>query len=88
MANKAEFEQRHMMKEPPSREELKRFAKILGGVEQLVGPRSRSKFDFSNEEAVLTELLDKPNMLRRPILWDGKNLLVGFNEKEYTEFFS
>lgn len=77
------------MKEPPRREELKALA-ALGGMSTsgLLNPRSRvlkgSGVDpekvTPDEAAALIE--QNPRVLYRPLLTDGRGLVLGFHPEE------
>lgn len=92
-----EIEERHIVEETPSKEELKlwidksglefkKFFNTSGLVYKELGLKDKVK-NMSLEEAL--ELLSSNGMLiKRPILVTEKSVTVGFNEKTYEEIIS
>ena len=91
-----EFQDRHIVEENPTREELenwykrsglplKRFFNTSGNLYKEMKLKDRLP-EMSEEEQI--ELLSTDGMLvKRPILVDGDAVLVGFKEKEWEERF-
>ena len=83
----ASLEERHIWNEPPSRAELVELASRLpGGATDLLSRRSTRYrelgLDPSREpagEALLDLLAREPKLLRRPIISDGHQVVVGFD---------
>lgn len=87
------FQDRHIVEENPTEEELakwigmsglpaKRFFNTSGMKYRELGLKDRLP-DMSEEEQI--RLLAGDGMLvKRPLLIDGKRVLVGFKEKEWT----
>lgn len=66
--------------------ELKKFFNTSGVKYKELGLKDRLKTATEEE---LYEILGSDGMLvKRPILTDGKGVLVGFKEKEWEEFFT
>lgn len=85
--NEVEFEERHLFKETPSIEELKEIITLsTEGIEEILARRSSSfkKLNVDIEDLSLTEMLElmhnEPKLLRRPIMTNGKKLIVGYNK--------
>ena len=91
-AHNIEYEIRPIKEDNPTLEELKRwyaesglplkkFFNTSGGAYRQLDLKNRLR-DMSEEEQL--RLLAKDGMLvRRPILVDGKKVIIGFDEKEY-----
>ncbi len=85
--NGIKYEERHLFKNPPTVEELREMIKMTtNGLDEILSTRS-NKFkdlDVDINEMRLNELLallsEEPRLLRRPILTDGENLIVGYNQ--------
>ncbi|TLS36339.1 Spx/MgsR family RNA polymerase-binding regulatory protein [Pseudalkalibacillus caeni] len=85
--NNVDFEERHLFKETPTVEELKEILKITTeGVEEILAKRSRSfkNLNLDVENLTVNELLalmnKEPKLLRRPLITNGKKLIVGFDK--------
>lgn len=81
------FEERHLFRETPTYEELLRLlAMTTEGIDELLAKRSQEykslNIDVNNMplSQVVKLLIEQPRLLRRPILTDGKKLVVGYNE--------
>ena len=79
---------RDMLAEPPSRQLLGDVAKVIpGGVREMVTVRTDSP-DFQkhlagislSDEQLLDLLAKVPNLLRKPLLVDGKRALQGVDD--------
>ncbi len=65
------------------------------GAEQLVNKRSstwrklsaQQKAQVDNSSAY-TLILDNPTLIKRPVLQQGKNIHIGFSEKQYAAVFA
>jgi regulatory protein spx len=82
-----DFEERHLFRETPSYEELlSLLALTTEGIDELLAKRSQEykDLDIDVESMSLSEvvklLIEHPRLLRRPILTDGKKLVVGYND--------
>ena len=87
-----EFEERHIVENNPTAEELKKWIEMSGYPVKKFFNTSGMKYrelglkdklpEMSDEEKI--ELLATDGMLvKRPILIDGDRVLVGFREKEW-----
>lgn len=81
------FEERHLFRETPTYEELLGLlAMTTEGIDELLAKRSQEykslNIDVNNMplSQVVKLLIEQPRLLRRPILTDGKKLVVGYNE--------
>ncbi|HOC06195.1 MAG TPA: ArsC/Spx/MgsR family protein [Bacillota bacterium] len=88
-----QFKERHIYKQPPSKEELEKMAAVLGHPKAMVAVRGKffkeSGLDLEADspEKILCALAAQPRLLKRPLLYNEKGALAGFSENEYKEFF-
>lgn len=82
-----DFEEHHLFKEPLTVEELKNLVRMTqNGVDDILATRSQKfkqmKVDY--RDLKLSEMLEMihndPRLLRRPILTDGENLIIGYDK--------
>jgi len=93
--NGFEFEYRDIIKNPLQADELKELAQ-LGGftVKELLNPGSKGfrdlKLDMNNisDPDAVRLIGEKPKIMRRPLLSDGKKLVLGFKAGQYDEFLN
>ncbi|WP_226583006.1 Spx/MgsR family RNA polymerase-binding regulatory protein [Halobacillus litoralis] len=100
-----DFNEQHLFRETPTADELRRILSLTtSGIDEILAKRSKEykTLDIDVEDLSLSEFLDlvieKPKLLRRPILTNGKKLVVGYdvdglrgitdNRMEYTEKIS
>lgn len=92
--NNIEFEEIDMVKTLPTKEELKELYKISGYEIKKFFNTSGVKYREmglkdvvkSESDEKLLEILSSDGMLiKRPLLFDGKNVILGFKENEYSE---
>lgn len=77
-----------------SEEKLKEWSKVLGW-QKLLNKRSTTWRSLSKQEqdAVVDELsainllLQNSSLIKRPVIESGKNLLIGFDEKQLSNTF-
>jgi Spx/MgsR family transcriptional regulator len=86
LSNSIQFNERHLFKDTPTRKELLEILSLTtDGLDELLATRGETykKLDIELEDLPLSEVLnlmvDEPKLLKRPILTDGKKLIVGFN---------
>ncbi|WP_210365919.1 Spx/MgsR family RNA polymerase-binding regulatory protein [Bacillus sp. REN3] len=86
VSNSVKFKERHLFKDTPSKNEILQILSLTSeGLDELLATRGEAykNLDIDVEDLPLSEviklLIDKPKLLRRPILTDGKKLIVGFN---------
>ncbi|MGD6815482.1 Spx/MgsR family RNA polymerase-binding regulatory protein [Metabacillus sp. 84] len=91
-ANEVDFEERHMFRETPNAEELKKILELTTeGIDEILATRSQTFKDLNldiedmNLSTLLKLLTDEPKLLRRPILTDGKKLVVGYNPQALSK---
>lgn len=87
--NQVPFEERHLFRNPPTKEELLEMIKLTSsGTDELLSKRSQTfkQLDINIDDLKLSELLDllheEPKLLRRPLLLNGAQLIIGFNREE------
>ena len=84
-----------MLSEPPSRQLLGELAKVIpGGVKEMVTIRTDSPEYQKNiagktlsDEQLLDLLAKVPNLLRKPLLVDGKRALQGVDDPAKLKAF-
>ncbi|KOO43933.1 Spx/MgsR family RNA polymerase-binding regulatory protein [Priestia koreensis] len=83
----AKVEERHLFRETPTYEEMMHLLSLTTeGIDELLAKRSQEykSLDVDVEAMSLSEvvqlMIEQPRLLRRPILTDGKKLVVGYNE--------
>jgi arsenate reductase-like glutaredoxin family protein len=90
-----DVEVRDILSEPPSRQLLGELAKVIpGGVREMVTVRTDSP-DYQkhvagkslNDEQLLDLLGKVPNLLRKPLLVDGKRALQGVDDPTRLKAF-
>ncbi len=87
------YNERNLYSQPLSVKEIKEILqKTVGGTEEIISTRSK-KFKNLNIDVnniplnTLCELIkENPDLLRRPIIFDEKNLHAGYNEEEMGQF--
>lgn len=92
--NNIDFEEIEIVKNPPTKEELetmyktgryeiKKFFNTSGVKYRELGLKDIVKNESDDK---LLEILSSDGMLiKRPLLFDGKNVLIGFKEEEWKE---
>jgi Spx/MgsR family transcriptional regulator len=95
------FNEQHLFRETPTADELRRILSLTTlGIDEILAKRSKEykTLDVEVEDLSLSEFLDlvieKPKLLKRPILTNGENLVIGYDvdglrgmvdkRKEYT----
>lgn len=87
--NNLEFENIEIVKNPPTKEELKNMYKVSGYELKKFFNTSGVRYrELGLKEVVKTESDDKlleilasdGMLIKRPIVYDGKNVLIGFKE--------
>ncbi|MDR6225917.1 arsenate reductase family protein [Desmospora profundinema] len=88
------YEARHMVNEPPTREELTRLVEQSGLPLQKFFNTSGKKYRELNLKEKLKEMDDREKLellasdgmlIKRPIVTDGTNVTVGFNEQTFDK---
>ncbi|RHB51854.1 Spx/MgsR family RNA polymerase-binding regulatory protein [Exiguobacterium sp. AM39-5BH] len=82
-----EVSERHIFRNAPTVDELKTLLALSeNGVDSLLATRSQAfkQLDIDVEDLKLSELLklmsDNPKLLKRPILTDGNEVIVGYDK--------
>lgn len=89
--NQLAYEFHDFKKEPPSSKDVERWQKAFGW-EPLVNRRGTTwrKVDKDRQETILDAasagslMLEMPSLIKRPILENGSQFLLGFNADEYN----
>lgn len=90
--NNLDFEEIDMVKNPPKKEEmkniydisnleLKKFFNTSGIKYRELGLKDVVKVE--TEDKLLEILVSDGMLIKRPLLFDGKNVILGFKEEEY-----
>ena len=87
-----EYEYRDILKQPLDKDELDKLAATGGiAVKDMLNPKSTG---FKNLGLELEKIGDSeaagligehPKIMRRPLLTDGKTLVIGFDEDKYAK---
>ena len=87
------YSERNLYSQPLTVKEIKDILqKTEGGTDEIISTRSKKfknlKIDVNNTALnTLCELIqENPDLLRRPIIFDDKNLHAGYNEEEMGQF--
>src|SRR2546430_17320816 len=75
---KLAVEERNLIKQPLSSDELRALAKKAGGAEQLVAPKRRAEAEGLSGEKLIAWLAGDGGRVRRPIVEVGGKLTLGF----------
>ncbi len=93
--NGISYEERHLFRNPPSADELMDIMKkTTSGADEILSRRSQTfkNLDVDINDMTVSELLDMlsedPRLLKRPILTDGENVIIGFNSSAMKNFLS
>lgn len=98
-ANVPGHKERHIYREPPTLDELRRMARLLPrGAEALLARRSRRfrELGFADDpgrlprddEGLLRLLAEEPRLLRRPIVTDGRRAVAGWDRAAFEAAFA
>ncbi|OEF99284.1 hypothetical protein BHF71_09175 [Vulcanibacillus modesticaldus] len=89
------YEERHLYKNPPTVDELMEIIKkSSNGLEEILSTRSRmyKNLEVDIENLKVSELLEmlskEPRLLKRPILTDGNNIVIGYNKPALEQYFA
>jgi regulatory protein spx len=92
--NHIHFEERHLFRQSPTSEEIYLLLTLTtDGLDELLATRSQSYKDLNVnvDDLPLSEVVElianNPKLLRRPIMTDGKQLIVGY-QPEYLKSFN
>lgn len=91
--NNIPFNERDIIANPLDRDELKQILRLTeNGFEDIVSTRSKAfkalHIDLSDLgfNQLLDLLVEKPQLLKRPIIYDGRRLQIGYNEEDIRAF--
>ncbi|HJV45664.1 MAG TPA: Spx/MgsR family RNA polymerase-binding regulatory protein [Bacillota bacterium] len=94
-ANKIPYEERHLFREPPTKEELLAIIKKThNGIDDILSTRSRTfkELTIDIENLTVSEILqmlsEEPRLLRRPILIDEDRLIIGYDRNAMEELLA
>jgi len=88
------YEERHLFKNPPSVNELLEMIKKTEGLDDILSTRSQifKSLDVDIDNLKVSEMLEllsnEPRLLKRPIITDGENLVVGYNKPALEQIFA
>ncbi|MBA2173606.1 Spx/MgsR family RNA polymerase-binding regulatory protein [Halobacillus locisalis] len=81
-----EFNEQHLFRETPSVDELRQILSLTTlGIDEILAKRSKEykELDIDVDDLTINEFLDlvieKPKLLRRPILTNGEKIVVGYD---------
>ncbi|MCD5323557.1 MULTISPECIES: Spx/MgsR family RNA polymerase-binding regulatory protein [Pontibacillus] len=81
------FSERHIFRETPTYEELLQILSLTTeGIDEILATRGKTykslnvDVDDLSVSEFISLVMKEPKLLRRPILTDGKKLVVGYNE--------
>lgn len=93
--NGVSYEERHLFRNPPSVDELKDIVKMThNGMDDILSTRSKTfkELDVDIDDMKFSELLEilseEPRLLRRPILFDGEKLIIGYDREALTNLLA
>ncbi|MFC6039891.1 Spx/MgsR family RNA polymerase-binding regulatory protein [Paenisporosarcina macmurdoensis] len=91
--NQILFEERHLFRQTPTVEELTFLLSLTTeGLDEILATRSQSFKELNLEiddlplSKVVELIVENPKLLRRPILTDGKQLVVGYQPEHLGTF--
>ncbi|NLW92750.1 MAG: hypothetical protein GXY34_14275 [Syntrophomonadaceae bacterium] len=92
---KVSFNYHDLLKEPLDLLELRRLAAQNGStIKELVNPKSQAykklqpDLTTMDEQAVFELVAANPRIMVRPMLSDGKKMVMGFKEDQYKRFLN
>ncbi|MGE6488436.1 Spx/MgsR family RNA polymerase-binding regulatory protein [Paenisporosarcina sp. NPDC076898] len=93
ISNQVQFEERHLFRQTPSVEELTFLLSLTTeGLDEILATRSQSFKELNLDindlplSKVVELIVENPKLLRRPILTDGKQLVVGYQPEHLGTF--
>ena len=88
---RVEFTTRDLFKEPLGQDEIRRLARLVpGGARGLLSGRSPQLKALGldrrepSDDELIALMAREPRLLRRPLLHDGRRLIVGFDQDAYA----
>ncbi|MFY0757590.1 Spx/MgsR family RNA polymerase-binding regulatory protein [Metabacillus dongyingensis] len=87
-----DFSEKHLFRETPSYTELQKILQLTtDGMDEILATRSQTYKDLNLNiddlplSDVIKLIIEEPKLLRRPIITDGKKLVVGYNPQSLTK---
>ena len=96
-ANSINYEDRHIVEETPTKEELEKWIKLSGKEIKRFFNTSGLKYKELNLKEKLLNMSDKEKiqllssdgmLIKRPLLISKDAVLIGFKEREWKEYFN
>ncbi|MEK3807971.1 MULTISPECIES: Spx/MgsR family RNA polymerase-binding regulatory protein [Metabacillus] len=91
-AHNVDFNEKHLFRETPTYSELQKILQLTtDGMDEILATRSQTykELNLDIDELPLSDviklIIDEPKLLRRPIITDGKKLVVGYNPQALTK---
>lgn len=91
-AHNIDFSEKHLFRETPSYTELQKILQLTtDGMDEILATRSQTYKDLNLNiddlplSDVINLIIEEPKLLRRPIITDGKKLVVGYNPQSLTK---
>ncbi|PLR68119.1 Spx/MgsR family RNA polymerase-binding regulatory protein [Bacillus sp. UMB0893] len=91
-AHNIHFREKHLFRETPTYEELQKILHLTtDGMDEILTTRGQTYKDLNLNidelplSQVLKLIIEEPKLLRRPIITDGKKLVVGYNPQAFTK---
>ncbi|OIU71017.1 Spx/MgsR family RNA polymerase-binding regulatory protein [Rossellomorea aquimaris] len=92
-ANSIDFDERHLFRDTPTRDELVHLLSLTTeGLDEILATRSQTFKQLGTDvndlplSKVIDLIIQEPKLLRRPLLTDGKKLVVGYNPDGLKSF--
>ncbi|USK32602.1 Spx/MgsR family RNA polymerase-binding regulatory protein [Bacillus sp. F19] len=89
-AHNINFSEKHLFRETPSCTELQKILELTtDGMDEILATRSQTYKDLNLkiDDLPLSDviIIEETKLLRRPIITDGKKLVVGYNPQSLTK---
>jgi Spx/MgsR family transcriptional regulator len=91
-AHNIDFSEKHLFRETPSYTELQKILQLTtDGMDEILATRSQTYKDLNLNiddlplSDVIKLIIEEPKLLRRPIITDGKKLVIGYNPQSLTK---
>jgi regulatory protein spx len=92
-ANSIAFDERHLFRDTPTHDELVHLLSLTTeGLDEILATRSQTFKQLGTDvndlplSKVIDLIIQEPKLLRRPLLTDGKKLVVGYNPDGLKSF--
>lgn len=91
--NELDYVEKNIYHEPLTKDEIKEILMLTDeGTEEIISYRSEAyqnleiDFDDLSMNELLDLFIDKPSLIRRPIIMDDRRLQIGYNDEEIRMF--